>query len=76
MVEISFKGKIRKVGNSSMVTIPKEYIGHELQRDILYTFKIDTGAEPIQAAQTAPEQKPEDPPALDQVTEDFLNENV
>lgn len=42
MVSIKFKATIRKVGNSSHITIPKEYMGQELQLNNTYFFSIDT----------------------------------
>jgi len=40
MNEISFKATIRKVGNSHMITIPKEYIGDEVKENGTYFFTI------------------------------------
>jgi len=42
MQTIPFKGTIRKVGNSYMVTIPREYIGQELEENSTYWFNVST----------------------------------
>jgi len=42
MKQIPFKGTIREVGNSYMVTIPREYIGKELSKNSTYWFTVDT----------------------------------
>lgn len=40
MHEIPFKGIVRKVGNSFMVTIPKEWVGQEIKENETYNFTI------------------------------------
>ena len=40
MDKIPFKATIRKIGNSYMVTIPKEWIGEEVKENGTYNFTI------------------------------------
>ena len=42
MKQIPFKGTIREVGNSYMVTIPREFIGDKLHKNSTYWFTVET----------------------------------
>jgi antitoxin component of MazEF toxin-antitoxin module len=43
MMDITFKGKIRKVGNSYCVTIPSDYIKNGLLGIKDYEFRVKKG---------------------------------
>lgn len=41
-MKIPFKATIRNIGNSYMVTVPKNMVGSELKEDGTYWFSVDT----------------------------------